>query len=147
VTLELAQAPAMDLAAPSDLDPKREGRNGMAGLVGKKAVVVGASRGLGRGIGESLGAAGASVLAIVRERAGLDDLKGANPATALGLAAVRSYAARAGMSEEQFGSTLGAPVTPEGAGAAFLALATRELDGAVAYTLTGDGLIAIPATV
>jgi NAD(P)-dependent dehydrogenase (short-subunit alcohol dehydrogenase family) len=62
------------------------------------------------------------------------------PATALGLAAIREYAARRGISEEQFSQMLGAPVTPEIAGEAFVGLATGELDGGVAYALTGDGL-------
>jgi NAD(P)-dependent dehydrogenase (short-subunit alcohol dehydrogenase family) len=62
------------------------------------------------------------------------------PATALGLAAIREYAARRGISEEQFSQMLGAPVTPEIAGEAFVGLATGELDGGVAYGLTGDGL-------
>jgi NAD(P)-dependent dehydrogenase (short-subunit alcohol dehydrogenase family) len=51
----------------------------MAELDGKKAVVVGASRGLGRGVAESLSAAGASVFAIARERSGLDELEAARP--------------------------------------------------------------------
>ena len=40
---------------------------------------------------------------------------------------------------------LGAPVTPEIAGAAFVGLATGELDGGVAFALTGDGLSELPA--
>jgi len=242
-------------------------------LEGKNAVVVGASRGLGRGVAESLSAAGASVLAIARDRAGLAELSAAHPsidakvvdatdpgvagdviyahdpdilavvagatpmlhpihhhtwetfslpwqvdvriafnwlreallkplrpgsrvllmssgaatngsplsggyagakatvrfmaeyadeearrgdlgirvvtvlpkltpATALGLAAVREYAARRGVSEEQFGQMLGAPVTPAIAGEAFVGLATGALDGGVAYALTGAGLSA-----
>jgi len=247
-------------------------------LAGKKVVVVGASRGLGRGVAESMSAAGASVLAIARDRAELDELKDANPsievlvadagdpmvpgtvvdmhdpdilaviagaspllhpihlhswetfsvnwqvdvrltfnwlreamlkplrsgsrvllmssgaalrgsplsggyagakatirfmaayaddeahrlglgirvlavlpqltpATRLGLPAVRTYAARQGVTEEQYLSRFGAPITPERAGDAFLTLAGGELDGAVAYALTGnDGLIALPAS-
>jgi NAD(P)-dependent dehydrogenase (short-subunit alcohol dehydrogenase family) len=65
------------------------------------------------------------------------------PATAIGLAAVRSYARRAGVSEEQYGSTLGTPLTPAGAGDAFVELGAGELDGGVAYLLTGDGLTAL----
>jgi NAD(P)-dependent dehydrogenase (short-subunit alcohol dehydrogenase family) len=48
-------------------------------LEGKNAVVAGASRGLGRGVAESLSAAGASVLAVARGRAGLDELSAAHP--------------------------------------------------------------------
>jgi NAD(P)-dependent dehydrogenase (short-subunit alcohol dehydrogenase family) len=244
-------------------------------LEGKNAVVVGASRGLGRGVAEALSAAGASVLAIARDRRGLDELSAAHssidvkvadatdpsvagdviyahdpdilalvagatpllhpihhhtwetfslpwqvdvriafnwlreallkplrpgsrvllmssgaatngspmsggyagakatikfmaeyadeesrrgnlgirvvtilpkltPATGLGLAAVRGYAARRGVSEEQFRQRLGAPVTPEIAGEAFVGLAAGELDGTVAYALTGDGLSELP---
>jgi NAD(P)-dependent dehydrogenase (short-subunit alcohol dehydrogenase family) len=68
------------------------------------------------------------------------------PATALGLAAVRGYAARAGISAEQYASRFGAPVTPELVGRAFVELAGGELSDAVAYLLTGDaGLAALPA--
>jgi NAD(P)-dependent dehydrogenase (short-subunit alcohol dehydrogenase family) len=240
-------------------------------LKGKNAVVVGASRGLGRGVAESMSAAGASVLAIARDRAGLDELGAAHrsidvmvadatdpavagevisgrdpdvlavvagatpllhpihhhtwetfslpwqvdvriafnwlreallkplrpgsrvllmssgaaingspmsggyagakatirflaeyadeearrrdlgirvvtilpkltPETALGLAAVREYAARRGVTEQQFREMLGAPVTPAIAGAAFAGLAAGELDGGVAFALSGDGL-------
>jgi NAD(P)-dependent dehydrogenase (short-subunit alcohol dehydrogenase family) len=244
-------------------------------LEGKNAVVVGASRGLGRGVAESLSAAGASVLAIARDRTGLEELSAAHssidikvadatdptvasdviytrdpdilavvagatpllhpihhhtwetfslawdvdvriafnwlreallrplrpgsrvllmssgaaingspmsggyagakatirfmaeyadeeagrgnlgirvvtilpkltPATGLGLAAVREYAKRRDVSEEQFGQMLGAPVTPAIAGQAFVGLAEGELDGSVAYALTGDGLSELP---
>jgi NAD(P)-dependent dehydrogenase (short-subunit alcohol dehydrogenase family) len=68
------------------------------------------------------------------------------PATALGLATVKVYAEREGVSQEQFVQTLGAPVTPEVAGQAFVKLAAGELDGNLAYSLTGDdGLTALPA--
>jgi NAD(P)-dependent dehydrogenase (short-subunit alcohol dehydrogenase family) len=68
------------------------------------------------------------------------------PATALGMAAVRGYAERAGVSPEQYASSFGAPVTPELAGGAFLQLAADELSDDVAYLLTGDGgLAALPA--
>jgi hypothetical protein len=63
----------------------------------------------------------------------------------MSLETVRNYAAREGVSQEQFRQMLGAPVTPEIAGQAFLTLATGELGGAVAYSLTGDdGLIPLP---
>lgn len=68
------------------------------------------------------------------------------PATQLGLPAVRIYAARQGVSEEQYLSALGAPVTPAGAGEAFLELAAGEPDAGAAYMLTGDGLVALPAS-
>jgi NAD(P)-dependent dehydrogenase (short-subunit alcohol dehydrogenase family) len=67
------------------------------------------------------------------------------PATQLGRPAVRAYAARQGVSEEEYLSALGAPVTPAGTGEAFVALATGELDETPAYALTGEGLIALPA--
>jgi NAD(P)-dependent dehydrogenase (short-subunit alcohol dehydrogenase family) len=67
------------------------------------------------------------------------------PATELGLAAVRAYAERAGISQAQYEANLGTPVTPELAGAAFVELAGGELSDDVAYLLTGDaGLAALP---
>jgi NAD(P)-dependent dehydrogenase (short-subunit alcohol dehydrogenase family) len=48
-------------------------------LEGKTAVVVGASRGLGRGIAEALSASGAQVVAIGRDGAALDELRAAHP--------------------------------------------------------------------
>jgi NAD(P)-dependent dehydrogenase (short-subunit alcohol dehydrogenase family) len=68
------------------------------------------------------------------------------PATDLGLAAVRAYAARRGVSEEEFRQMLGAPVSPVIAGEAFVGLAAGEPDGSVAYALTGDGLSELPVT-
>ena len=47
----------------------------MSELDGKKAVVAGASRGLARGVAGSLSVAGASVYAIARDRAGLEEPK------------------------------------------------------------------------
>lgn len=67
------------------------------------------------------------------------------PATELGRPAVAAYAARLGMSEEEYLHRLGAPVTPEIAGAAFVRLAVGGADGeAAAYLLTGDGLQPLP---
>ena len=68
------------------------------------------------------------------------------PATALGAAAVRGYAERLGISEEQYASRFGAPLTPERAGSAFLQLAVGELSGDGAYLLTGDAGLAPLAT-
>ena len=51
----------------------------MARLDGKTAVVVGASRGFGRGIAQSLSGAGASVLAIARRHTGLEELQAVHP--------------------------------------------------------------------
>lgn len=66
-------------------------------------------------------------------------------ATDLGRPAVEAYAARAGVSEEQFLTGLGPPVTPQVAGAAFLRLATGGVETeAAAYALTGDGLQPLP---
>ena len=68
------------------------------------------------------------------------------PATELGLAAVRAYAQRAGISEAQYAARFGAPVTPEIAGAAFVELAAGDPSDDVAYLLTGDaGLAPLPA--
>jgi len=66
-------------------------------------------------------------------------------ATELGRPAVRAYAARRGVSEEQYLSAQGPAVTPEIAGEAFRSLAADELDGDVAFMLTGAGLVAAPA--
>jgi hypothetical protein len=57
----------------------------------------------------------------------------------------RGHAARRGVSVEQFRQMLGAPVTPEIAGEAFAGLAAGQLDGGVAYALSGDGLSELPA--
>src|SRR3954469_5230540 len=67
----------------------------MGELDGKAAVVVGG--GLGRGIAQSLSAAGASVLAIARHPTGLDELQAANPSieTAIGDATDPDLAAEA----------------------------------------------------
>lgn len=61
------------------------------------------------------------------------------PATDLGRPAVAAYAARAGVSEEQFVAGMGEPVTPAVAGAAFVDLAAGEAD-AGAFALSGSGL-------
>jgi NAD(P)-dependent dehydrogenase (short-subunit alcohol dehydrogenase family) len=58
----------------------------MPELSGKKAVVVGASRGLGLGIAGSLSVAGASVYAIARGRAGLDELTAWDPSIEVAVA-------------------------------------------------------------
>ena len=55
-------------------------------LAGKKVVVVGASRGLGRGVAEAMSAAGASVYAIARERAPLEALSAAHASIEVGVA-------------------------------------------------------------
>jgi len=62
-------------------------------------------------------------------------------ATDLGRPYVVAYAARAGVTEAQFLSQMGARVTPAAAGQAFVQLATaEEASLALAYLLTGDGL-------
>lgn len=65
------------------------------------------------------------------------------PATELGRPAVAAYAARNGITEEEYLRRLGKPVTPEIAGTAFVRLAAGDEDG-VAYMLTADGLQALP---
>jgi NAD(P)-dependent dehydrogenase (short-subunit alcohol dehydrogenase family) len=62
------------------------------------------------------------------------------PATELGRPAVLAYAAREGMSEEEYLRRLGDPVTPAIAGAAFVRLATTADGEGGAYLLTGHGL-------
>ena len=51
----------------------------MSKLVGKTVLVVGASRGLGRGVAERFAAAGASVTALARSEPALDQLAAAMP--------------------------------------------------------------------
>src|ERR1700730_4440117 len=68
-------------------------------------------------------------------------LPGAPPATALGWAGVAGYAARAGVSEEEFMRPRGTAVAPASAGEAFVELATCDaVSLAPAYMLSGDGL-------
>ncbi|OBG33252.1 short-chain dehydrogenase [Mycobacterium alsense] len=63
------------------------------------------------------------------------------PLTELGRPAVRAYAARDGMSEEDYVKQLGQPLTPEAAGAAVVELAGSDAAGiAPAYLLTASGL-------
>jgi len=62
------------------------------------------------------------------------------PATELGRPAVAAYAARAGISQEQYLQELGSPVTPELAGIAFVRLAAGSDSRAAAYRLTAEGL-------
>jgi NAD(P)-dependent dehydrogenase (short-subunit alcohol dehydrogenase family) len=67
------------------------------------------------------------------------------PATELGQPAVAAYAARLGISKDEYLRRLGPPVTPQIAGAAFLRLAVGgENGGAAAYMLTADGLQPLP---
>lgn len=66
------------------------------------------------------------------------------PLTGLGLPAVRAYAARSGLSEQEYLRQFPEPLTPEGAGAAVLELTRQTAPGpAPAYLLTGDGLRAL----
>ncbi|MGN6871836.1 MAG: SDR family NAD(P)-dependent oxidoreductase [Solirubrobacteraceae bacterium] len=67
------------------------------------------------------------------------------PLTELGRPAVEAYAARAGVTQEQYMQQMGPPVTPEVAGNAVLELlgADQETVGA-AYLLTGAGLKELP---
>ena len=67
------------------------------------------------------------------------------PATDLGLPAVKAYAERAGLTEADYRRQLGAPITPELAGAAFAKLASDDFDDAAgAYMLTATGLQPVP---
>lgn len=69
------------------------------------------------------------------------------PATELGRPAVIAYAARAGLSEDEYVRRMGEPVTPAIAGAAFVELATTEKGEGGAYMLTATGLSAAPGGV
>jgi len=65
------------------------------------------------------------------------------PLTDLGRAATAAYAARMGITEDEYFRQMGKPVTPEIAGQAFVSLATGgQVEGA--YMLTADGLKPIP---
>jgi NAD(P)-dependent dehydrogenase (short-subunit alcohol dehydrogenase family) len=62
------------------------------------------------------------------------------PLTDLGKPAVTAYAARLGITEDEYKRRTGNPVTPAIAGAAFVQLATSREGEAGAYMLTGEGL-------
>jgi len=62
------------------------------------------------------------------------------PATELGRPAVAAYAAREGLSVQEYVSRMGEPVTPAIAGEAFVRLATTSQGDSGAYLLTADGL-------
>jgi NAD(P)-dependent dehydrogenase (short-subunit alcohol dehydrogenase family) len=63
------------------------------------------------------------------------------PATELGRPAVEAYAARAGLTQEQYMEQMGPPVTPEVAGDAVLELLRSDgTEAGGAYLLTGGGL-------
>ena len=67
------------------------------------------------------------------------------PLTQLGRPAVEAYAARSGLSEQEYLAQLGTPLTPEIAGKAVLdVLGTAAATGAAEYLLTGDGLRPLP---
>ena len=67
--------------------------------------------------------------------------RGPTPMTGLGRAAVEAHAARAGQTEDEYLTRLGAPLTPELAGAAVVELLeTDPATLAPAYVLTGAGL-------
>jgi NAD(P)-dependent dehydrogenase (short-subunit alcohol dehydrogenase family) len=67
------------------------------------------------------------------------------PLTDLGRPAVRAYAARYDLTEEQYVRQLGEPLTPARAGAALVDLTGTKADAIGAgYLLTGDGLQPLP---
>jgi NAD(P)-dependent dehydrogenase (short-subunit alcohol dehydrogenase family) len=67
------------------------------------------------------------------------------PMTDLGRPAVTAYAARYGLSDEEYVRQLGEPLTPARAGKALVELAGREPDAiGAAYLLTADGLAPLP---
>jgi len=119
-------------------------------LSDRTTMVVGASRGLGRGIATAFAEAGAPVItAYAREeasRAGLEItftavLPRITPLTDLGRPAVAAEAARSGQTEQEFLQQFGEPLTPEAAGAALVELMRADaLAVAPAYLLTGAGL-------
>ena len=63
------------------------------------------------------------------------------PLTELGRPAVRAYAARSGLSEDEYVAQFGEPLTPAGAGAAIVELVAADVATvAPAYLLGGSGL-------
>lgn len=66
------------------------------------------------------------------------------PVTELGRPAVVAYAARQGLSVEDYLKRIGDPVTPAVAGEAFVTLATEHQGEGGVYLLTGAGLEAVP---
>ncbi|MFJ6216169.1 SDR family NAD(P)-dependent oxidoreductase [Streptomyces sp. NPDC092296] len=67
------------------------------------------------------------------------------PLTELGRSAARAYAVRGGQSEEEYLRQLGAPLTPEAAGAALVELVRADAATvAPGYLLTGGGLKKLP---
>jgi 3-oxoacyl-[acyl-carrier protein] reductase len=69
------------------------------------------------------------------------------PATELGLPAVRAYALRMGISEEEYLQRMGKPVTPQIAGAAFVQLASGVQGEQGAYMLSAEGLQTLAAQI
>ena len=67
------------------------------------------------------------------------------PLTELGRPAVEAYAARAGVTQEEYMQRMGPPVTPEVAGNAVLELLQQDAETlAAGYLLTGAGLKELP---
>jgi len=67
------------------------------------------------------------------------------PLTELGRPAVEAYAARAGVTQEEYMQRMGPPVTPEVAGTAVLELLQTDPETvAASYLLTGAGLTKLP---
>lgn len=66
------------------------------------------------------------------------------PLTELGRPAVQAYAARAGISEEDYLRKVGEPLTPEGAGAAVVELLRADAAALAPAYLLADGLHQLP---
>ena len=73
-------------------------------------------------------------------------LPGLTPLTGVGQPAVRAYAKRNGVSEEQYMEMMGEPLTPPVAGAAIVDLVRKDQTTLTAgYLLTSHGLSELPA--
>ncbi len=107
----------------------------MSDFSGRTTVVVGASRGLGRGIAPAFAAAGGPVVAVSRTAAEF-------PEPANGAGTNQSEVADAGDATvaENFLARAAPLVTPEIAGAALAELARADAAVAPGYLLTGAGL-------
>ena len=65
------------------------------------------------------------------------------PVTELGRLSVRAYAAHMGMTDQEFATQMGEPLTPATAGNAFVSLASGEVQPTGPYVLSSNGLASL----
>jgi NAD(P)-dependent dehydrogenase (short-subunit alcohol dehydrogenase family) len=108
----------------------------MSEMSGRTTVVVGASRGLGRGIARAFAEAGAPVVAVARTDPAPAELATAGPNIRTEVA----DATRGGQTEEAYLQQLGELLTPEIAGSALVDLVLAgPATSAPGYVLTAAG--------